>query len=79
MRTAPLIGLTLDSEPPGGYSNLPWYALRQNYFDAVAAAGGWQALRVLLPTRPPTRVEVDRDALARLLGGTVVVRLRIDA
>jgi hypothetical protein len=44
-----------------------------------ADAGGWQALRVLLPTRPPTRVEVDRDALARLLGGTVVVRLRIDA
>lgn len=40
MRASPLIGLTLDSEPAGGYSTLPWYALRQNYFDAVAAAGG---------------------------------------
>ena len=37
---APLIGITLDSEEPGGYSRLPWYALRQNYCDAVAQAGG---------------------------------------
>jgi putative glutamine amidotransferase len=36
----PVIGITLDSEAPGGYSNLPWYALRENYADAVAAAGG---------------------------------------
>jgi putative glutamine amidotransferase len=36
----PCIGITLDSEEPGGYSTLPWYALRQNYSDAVAAAGG---------------------------------------
>ena len=35
MRTRPLIGVTLDSEPAGGWSRLPWYALRQNYFDAV--------------------------------------------
>ena len=42
----PVIGLTLDSEPPGGYSKKPWYALRQNYCDAVARAGG---LPVLLP------------------------------
>ena len=38
--TRPVIGITLDSEAPGGYSNLPWYALRENYADAVAAAGG---------------------------------------
>jgi len=38
--SAPLIGLTLDSEEPGGYSKFPWYALRQNYCGAVAAAGG---------------------------------------
>ena len=36
----PAIGITLDSEEPGGYSKYPWYALRRNYADAVAAAGG---------------------------------------
>ena len=35
----PLIGITLDSEQPGGWSHFPWYALRANYTDAVAAAG----------------------------------------
>jgi len=49
MRIRPVIGLTLDSEPAGGWSKLPWYALRQNYFDAVIAAGG---LPVALPHRP---------------------------
>src|SRR5258707_238089 len=36
----PVIGVTLDAEPPGGYSKYPWYALRTNYFDALAGAGG---------------------------------------
>ena len=45
----PTIGLTLDAEQPGGYSKLPWYALRQNYFAAVAKAGG---LPVALPHHP---------------------------
>ena len=36
----PLIGLTLDEEQGGGYSDLPWYAIRRNYMAAVAAAGG---------------------------------------
>src|SRR4051794_8897206 len=36
----PLIGITLDSEPPGGYSAYPWYALRTNYAEAIAGAGG---------------------------------------
>lgn len=40
MPRLPAIGITLDSEEPGGYSKFPWYALRQNYCDAVAAAGG---------------------------------------
>ncbi len=40
MARRPLIGITLDSEPPGGYSKYPWYALRANYAEAVAAAGG---------------------------------------
>jgi putative glutamine amidotransferase len=35
-----MIGVTLDAEPAGGWSKLPWYALRQNYFAAVIAAGG---------------------------------------
>lgn len=45
----PLIGLTLDAEPAGGWSKLPWYAIRQNYVEAVAAAGG---LPVALPHDP---------------------------
>ncbi|HKO07489.1 MAG TPA: gamma-glutamyl-gamma-aminobutyrate hydrolase family protein [Alphaproteobacteria bacterium] len=57
----PAIGLTLDAEPPGGYSKLPWYALRQNYAGTIAAAGG---LPVLLP-HEPERVE---DYLAHLQG-----------
>ena len=36
----PLVGVTLDSEPAGGWSKFPWYALRANYLDAVADAGG---------------------------------------
>jgi len=45
----PVIGITLDSEQPGGYSKLPWYALRENYAERVAAAGG---LPLLLPHHP---------------------------
>lgn len=49
MCALPVIGLTLDAEPPGGYSNQPWYALRENYFTAVRRAGG---LPVALPHAP---------------------------
>ncbi len=42
----PLIGLTLDAEEAGGWSRYPWHALRQNYFSAIAGAGG---LPVALP------------------------------
>jgi putative glutamine amidotransferase len=45
----PVIGITLDAEPPGGYSKFPWYALRENYFSAVARAGG---LPMALPHAP---------------------------
>jgi putative glutamine amidotransferase len=45
----PVIGLTLDHEPPGGYSNFPWYAIRENYCQAVRNAGG---LPILLPHDP---------------------------
>jgi len=36
----PVIGITADSEEGGGYSALPWYALRKNYAAVIAAAGG---------------------------------------
>jgi len=45
----PVIGLTLDHEPPGGYSSFPWYAIRENYCNAVRRAGG---LPILLPHDP---------------------------
>lgn len=45
----PRIGVTLDREDGGGYSRLPWYACRENYFAAIAAAGG---LPVALPHEP---------------------------
>ncbi len=46
MSRRPIIGVTLDSEQPGGYSKYPWYALRRNYLDGVGGAGG---LRVAVP------------------------------
>ncbi len=49
MRRRPVIGVTLDSEQSGGYSRYPWYAIRQNYAEAIAAAGG---LPVALPHDP---------------------------
>lgn len=36
----PVIGITLDYEPEGSFSNYPYYALRQHYFSAVTKAGG---------------------------------------
>lgn len=48
-RTKPLVGITLDAEAPGGYSQYKWYALRTNYAGAVAAAGG---VPVGLPHHP---------------------------
>ncbi len=66
MRTSPrpVIGVTLDSEPPGGYSKLPWYALRENYCDVLAGLG---AVPVALPHEP----ELVDDYLA-LIDGLVI-------
>src|SRR5262245_11185003 len=36
----PIIGITADSEQPGGYSKFPWYAIRENYCSSVRHAGG---------------------------------------
>jgi len=63
MRTSPrpAIGVTLDSEPPGGYAKQPWYALRENYCDVLAEAG---AVPFALPHEP----DLVEDYLARLDG-----------
>jgi putative glutamine amidotransferase len=49
MDKKPVIGITLDAEPPGQYSKYPWYALRTNYAEAIAGAGG---LPLALPHLP---------------------------
>jgi putative glutamine amidotransferase len=59
MHQRPIIGVTLDSEQPGGYSKYPWYAIRQNYADAIAAAGG-------LPIALPHDASLAADYLDRL-------------
>jgi putative glutamine amidotransferase len=62
MSKRPVIGVTLDAEQPrepalpGGYSKYPWYALRRNYLDAVAAAGG-------LPVAVPHHATLAADYL----------------
>jgi putative glutamine amidotransferase len=64
----PLIGLTLDHEPGGGWSKFPWYAIRENYCEAVRHAGG---LPVLLPHQPDAaELYLDRlDGLVVTGGG----------
>lgn len=63
MTKRPLIGITLDSEEPGGYSKMPWYALRQNYCDAIVAAHG---LPFCLP-HEPDQVEEYLDVIDGLM------------
>jgi putative glutamine amidotransferase len=50
----PVIGLTLDHEPAGGWSKFPWYAIRENYCNAVRHAGG---LPILLPHDPDAAMD----------------------
>ena len=61
MHKRPVIGVTLDSEQPGGYSKYPWYAMRQNYADAIAAAGG-------LPIALPHQADLAAEYLDRIDG-----------
>ena len=75
----PVIGLTLDHEPPGGYSKFPWYAIRENYCNAVRRAGG---LPILLATRISYRRPVTiADRLVGRIGvaGLSRVRWRLEA
>jgi len=62
--TRPIIGITLDSEQPGGYSKFPWYAIRENYSSAVSRAGG-------LPMMLPHEIERIPDYLG-LIDGLIV-------
>ena len=55
----PLVGVTLDAEPSGGWSRFPWYALRANYMDAIVSAGG-------LPVAIPHDPALAADWLGRL-------------
>ncbi|MEZ4375489.1 MAG: gamma-glutamyl-gamma-aminobutyrate hydrolase family protein [Polyangiaceae bacterium] len=57
----PWIGVTLDSEPAGGWSASAWYALRQNYCSAIAAAGG-------VPVCLPHECELVPSYIERLSG-----------
>ena len=59
MTHRPAIGLSLDVEAPGGYSNFPWYALRCNYTQAIATAGG-------LPLALPHLAGLAEDYLDRI-------------
>lgn len=59
----PNIGLTLDWQPPGGFSSFAWYACRQNYVDRTTAAGG---LAWLIP-HECARIEVYLDRIDGLL------------
>lgn len=59
MAKRPIIGVTLDAEQPGGYSKYPWYALRQNYAEAIVAAGG-------LPVALPHDAALAADYLDRI-------------
>lgn len=72
---APLIGVTLDAEPGGGYSPFPWYALRQNYASAILAAGG---LPVGLPHEPEHATDyLERIAALVVTGGAFDVDPRL--
>jgi len=60
-KNRPFIGVTLDSEKPGGYSKYPWYALRENYAAAIVAAGG-------LPVALPHHADLAAAYLDRIQG-----------
>lgn len=42
----PIIGFTLDYEENGGYSKMPWYAIRENYLSSISMFG---AIPIALP------------------------------
>ncbi len=60
----PIIGVTLDSEEGGGFSDSPWYAIRQNYLSCIEEAGG---VPVALP-----HLAVLADAYLDMIDGLMV-------
>lgn len=60
----PCVGFTLDYETGGGYSKMPWYAIRENYLQSVEVHG---ALAL-----PLGHALSGLPALAELLDGIVV-------
>jgi len=67
MKKKPVIGVTLDAEKPGGYSKFPWYAVRANYAEAIAGAGG---VPVALPHLPALAEDLlDRIEALVVTGG----------
>ena len=63
-QSRPVIGVTLDSEEAGGYADFPWYALRQNYMESLAALGA-------VPLALPHHADLADEYLA-LCDGIVV-------
>lgn len=57
----PLIGITLDWQQSGSFSERPHYALREHYFKAVREAGG-------LPVAIPLCLESQAEYLERIHG-----------
>jgi putative glutamine amidotransferase len=60
----PVIGITLDYEDKGGYSKMPWYALRENYCSSVSQFGA-------LPIPLPHEVDMIEDYI-NMLDGLVI-------
>jgi putative glutamine amidotransferase len=60
----PVIGFTLDYEDKGGYSTMPWYALRENYCASVSRFGA-------IPLPLPHEIGLI-DAYLDMLDGLVI-------
>ena len=60
----PLIGVTLDQETEPTYSKFPWYAVRENYMNAVVEAGG-------IPVGLPHNLELAQN-YASLVDGFLI-------
>lgn len=58
---APVIGITLDYEESGGFSVMPWYAVRENYCRAVSQFGA-------IPLPLPHEVELVEQYLGMIDG-----------
>lgn len=60
----PIIGFTMDYEAGGGYSKLPWYAIRENYMTAISRLGA-------IPLPLPHELHLV-DTYFRMIDGLVV-------